>query len=74
MHLFQHPGHAEDESVCLERFPRTAQATGSMRLGRDRPGLGLKFRRGLGLQEDVDRGVCDFCARECAVGGFVDGV
>jgi len=45
-HLMQSlptPRHAEDESVCLERFPK--KLPGSMRLDGDRPGLGLKFRK-----------------------------
>lgn len=47
MHLFQHPDHAEDDSVCLDRFPKKLKE--KLHCGKGQPtnfGWGLQFVEG----------------------------
>jgi hypothetical protein len=57
MHLFQHPGHAEDEPVCLERFPKKLRERLAV-CGGQLTGFGW----GLSLEEGWD------CKKTSAVG------
>ena len=57
MHPFQHPGHAEDETVYLERFPKKLRERLAI-CGAQPTGLGW----GLSLEEDWD------CKKAWAVG------
>jgi hypothetical protein len=50
MHLFHHPSHAEDDSICLERFPKKLKEKLKCSGGVN-PGWGLQFVDGWNIKK-----------------------
>lgn len=50
MHLFEHPDHAEDEPICLDRFPKKLKDKLLCR-GGSNPGWGLQFVEGWDMKK-----------------------